>query len=175
MKADVPVMLDRTRDELPAIQQAKRSEFHSLGLVLGYSYAGSPVIQPPGGPAAGAAAGPHVTGPHVTGPDVTDYTPGTTPGARLPHHWLPDGSSLYDRLDAGLTLVGPARDGAPEVAALVSQARQRGIPLAVVQPPPSYPWHQEYLLVRPDQHIAWRAGRATDIDLDVITGAATGD
>jgi 2-polyprenyl-6-methoxyphenol hydroxylase-like FAD-dependent oxidoreductase len=153
-----------------AIQQAKRSEFHSLGLVLGYSYAGSPVIQPPGGPAADA-----VTGPHVTGPDVTDYTPGTTPGARLPHHWLPDGSSLYDRLDAGLTLVGPARDGAPEVAALVSQARQRGIPLAVVQPPPSYPWHQEYLLVRPDQHIAWRAGRATDIDLDVITGAATGD
>ena len=29
-----------------AIQRAKRSEFHSLGLVLGYSYAGSPVIQP---------------------------------------------------------------------------------------------------------------------------------
>ena len=35
-----------------AIQRAKRSEFHSLGLVLGYSYAGSPVIQPAGGPAA---------------------------------------------------------------------------------------------------------------------------
>ena len=29
-----------------AIQRAKRAEFHSLGLVLGYSYAGSPVIQP---------------------------------------------------------------------------------------------------------------------------------
>ncbi len=28
------------------IQRAKRAEFHSLGLVLGYSYAGSPVIQP---------------------------------------------------------------------------------------------------------------------------------
>jgi 2-polyprenyl-6-methoxyphenol hydroxylase-like FAD-dependent oxidoreductase len=159
-----------------AIQRAKRSEFHSLGLVLGYSYAGSPVIQPPGGPAAGdAAADPHITHPRVTGPDVTDYAPDTTPGARLPHHWLPDGSSLYDRLDAGFTLVGPAHDGAPGVAALVSQARQRGIPLAVVQSPPSYPWHQEYLLVRPDQHIAWRAGRAADIDLDVITGAATGD
>ena len=30
----------------PAIQRAKRPEFHSLGLVLGYSYAGSPVVQP---------------------------------------------------------------------------------------------------------------------------------
>ena len=36
---------DLPRDER-AIQAAKRSEFHSLGLVLGYSYAGSPVIQP---------------------------------------------------------------------------------------------------------------------------------
>ena len=36
--------------DLPAdaavIQRAKRAEFHSLGLVLGYTYAGSPVIQP---------------------------------------------------------------------------------------------------------------------------------
>ena len=39
-------------DDLPQdaaqIQRAKRAEFHSLGLVLGYSYAGSPVIQPAG-------------------------------------------------------------------------------------------------------------------------------
>ena len=42
----------------------------------------------------------------------------------------------------------------------------------VVQAPPSYPWGQEYLLVRPDQHIAWRAGDAAEIDLDVVTGAA---
>ena len=41
---------DLPRDER-AIQAAKRSEFHSLGLVLGYSYAGSPVIQPGAGPA----------------------------------------------------------------------------------------------------------------------------
>jgi len=54
----------------------------------------------------------------------------------------------------------------------VGQARRRGIPLAVVQAPPSYPWGQEYLLVRPDQHIAWRAGDAAEIDLDVVTGAA---
>jgi hypothetical protein len=144
-----------------AIQRAKRSEFHSLGLVLGYSYAGSPVIQPGSG----------APGSHDASGDVTVYTPDASPGARLPHHWLPDGSSLYDQLGAGLALIGPA-DGAPGVAALVGQARRRGIPLAVVQAPPSYPWGQEYLLVRPDQHIAWRAGDAAEIDLDVVTGAA---
>ena len=45
---------DLPRDER-AIQAAKRSEFHSLGLVLGYSYAGSPVIQPGAGPGRPAA------------------------------------------------------------------------------------------------------------------------
>ena len=152
----------RSAADAAAIQQAKRAEFHSLGLVLGYSYAGSAVIKPGSGS----------LGSHGASGDVTVYTPDASPGARLPHHWLPDGSSLYDRLGAGLTLIGPARDGAPGVAALAGQARRRGIPLAVVQAPPSYPWGQEYLLVRPDQHIAWRAGDAAEIDLDVVTGVA---
>ena len=42
---------DLPRDEA-AIQRAKRAEFYSLGLVLGYTYAGSPAIQP--APGAGA-------------------------------------------------------------------------------------------------------------------------
>src|SRR5580700_11791522 len=51
-----------------AIQRAKRPEFYSLGLVLGYSYAGSPVIQPASGPDPG---------------DTTSYIPAADPGARL--------------------------------------------------------------------------------------------
>jgi hypothetical protein len=38
---------------------------------------------------------------------VTRYTPTTTPRSRLPHRWPPDGSSLYDRLGPGFTLLGP--------------------------------------------------------------------
>ena len=95
------------RDEA-VIQRAKRAEFHSLGLVLGYSYAGSPVIQPAGSlviqPGASSAA------------DVTTYTPSAEPGARLPHHWRPDGSSLYDHLGRGFTLVGPVSSHAEGVA-----------------------------------------------------------
>jgi hypothetical protein len=36
--------------------------------------------------------------------------------------------------------------------------------------PDGYPWRDEYLLIRPDQHIAWRAGDPAGIDLDVVTG-----
>jgi 2-polyprenyl-6-methoxyphenol hydroxylase-like FAD-dependent oxidoreductase len=154
-----------------AVQQAKRAEFHSLGLVLGYSYAGSPIVQP--------------TRKYSACPDVTRYTPTTEPGARLPHRWLPDGSSLYDRLGAGFTLVGPVREGGPGVAELVARARRRRIPLSLVEPPPGEappgeappgeapPGEArsgEFLLVRPDQHIAWRAGDAVGIDLGLAAG-----
>jgi 2-polyprenyl-6-methoxyphenol hydroxylase-like FAD-dependent oxidoreductase len=140
------------------VQRAKRAEFYSLGLVLGYSYAGSPVIQPGGCPAGPAGS-------------VSEYTATTEPGGRLPHHWLPAGSSLYDQLGPGFTLVGPVHGrNSASLAALVQHARRRGIPLSLVDAPPSYPWPAEFLLVRPDQHIAWRATDPADIDLDLVTG-----
>jgi 2-polyprenyl-6-methoxyphenol hydroxylase-like FAD-dependent oxidoreductase len=137
----------------PAIQLAKRPEFHSLGLVLGYSYAGSPVVQP--------------TAHHRAPVDVTDYTPSTEPGARLPHRWLPDGSSLYDQLGLGFSLVGPVRGGGPGVATLTDLARRKGIPLSLVESRAS----QAFLLVRPDQHIAARADDAAALDLDLATAS----
>ncbi|HET7017631.1 MAG TPA: FAD-dependent monooxygenase [Streptosporangiaceae bacterium] len=143
--------------DLPAdeavIQRAKRAEFHSLGLVLGYSYAGSAAVQP--GPA----------GPFVIA-DTTTYTPAAEPGARLPHAWLPDGSSLYDRLGPGFTLLGPPDRPGP----LVEAAGRHGIPLTVLEAPPDYPWRDEHLLVRPDQHIAWRTSDPDTIDLVKVTG-----
>jgi 2-polyprenyl-6-methoxyphenol hydroxylase-like FAD-dependent oxidoreductase len=151
--------------ELPtdsqAIQLAKRAEFHSLGLVLGYSYAGSPVVQP--------------GGPRPVPADISRYTPTTDPGARLPHRWLPDGASLFDRLGKGFSLVGPVHTDGRGVAELVARARQRGIPLSLVEPPPSLSWPDEFLLVRPDQHIAGRAADAANLDLELATGhRATG-
>jgi hypothetical protein len=150
------------------IQRAKRAEFHSLALVLGYSYAGSPVIQPdPAAPGAAGPAGP--AGPGLDG-DVTSYTPDTRPGARLPHHWLPDGSSLYDRLGRGFTLVGPGLDRQAGAAALAPRARRRGIPLTLTETPAAYPWPGEFLLVRPDQHIAWRAADPAELDIEAAAG-----
>ena len=181
-------------DDLPpdaqAIQRAKRSEFHSLGLVLGYSYAGSPVIQPASGPAAAAASADltDYTVAAAASADLTDYTAaaavGGPDGLHAGHHsggpaaaplaarWLVPVRPARGRVNPDRQAGdGAAGDGRP-ACGLASQARRRGIPLTVVQAPPSYPWGQQYLLVRPDQHIAWRAADAAEIDLDVITGAA---
>jgi 2-polyprenyl-6-methoxyphenol hydroxylase-like FAD-dependent oxidoreductase len=144
-----------------AIQRGKDAEFHSLGLVLGYSYAGSPIIHQ-GEPSPRTPAA-QLSPPSPVG-DVTRYEPSTEPGARLPHWWLPDGSSLYDHLGKGFTLLGPRQVPLP-----VSN-----VPVTFVQLPLSYPWHDDYLLVRPDQHIAWRAVSAAPADIVAALSAATG-
>jgi len=143
--------------DLPAdesvIQRVKRAEFHSLGLVLGYSYAGSPVIQQ--------------LSSRTAPTDLMTYTPSAEPGARLPHAWMPDGSSLYDQLGTGFALVGPVA----RATSSLDRARELGIQLRLVEPPAAYPWRDEYLLIRPDQHIAWRTADPHCIDFNLVTGA----
>lgn len=58
------------------------------------------------------------------------YRPAAAPGARLPHAWFPDGTSLYDRLGTGFTLLGPAGRG----TCLAERARGRRIPLVLAEP-----------------------------------------
>ena len=125
-----------------AIHVAKDREFHSLGLVLGYQYAASPVIVDDGTPFL---------------PAGQDYDPTTRPGARLPHQWLPDGASLYDQLGHGLTLLRLHDDA--EVAPFIDAAVARRVPLSVIELG-SQVLEKFYgaplVLVRPDQHVAWR-------------------
>ncbi|WP_433040839.1 FAD-dependent monooxygenase [Dactylosporangium sp. CS-033363] len=79
-------------------------------------------------------------------------------GSRLPHTWLGPGHSLYDDLGPGLTLLLLA--GSEEVRGLVDAASERGVPLRQLDLRdrglrPRY--GANLVLVRPDQHIAWRA------------------
>ena len=113
------------------------------GLNFGYYYEGSHLIAYDGeaAPAYGMAS----------------FTPSTVPGCRLPHVWLEDGSSLYDRLGDGFTLVrsNPALDVTP----LLDAAAQRGVPLALLDvAAQDVAGHHDraLLLARPDQHVAWR-------------------
>ncbi len=124
------------------IQAAKDREFHSLGLVLGYQYAASPVIVDDSTPPL---------------PVGQDYLPTARPGARLPHLWLPDGASLYDRLGNGLTLLRLRND--VEVAPFIESVAARRVPITLLELHGQA--HEEHygaplLLVRPDQHVAWR-------------------
>jgi 2-polyprenyl-6-methoxyphenol hydroxylase-like FAD-dependent oxidoreductase len=124
------------------IQATKDREFHSLGLVLGYQYDTSPVIVDDSTPSL---------------PEGQDYEPTARPGARLPHIWMPDGASLYDRLGNGLSLLRLRED--VEVTPFIESATTHGVPLDVVelrgQRLEEF-YGASLLLVRPDQHVAWR-------------------
>jgi len=143
--------------------QVKDPEFHSLGLVLGYDYADSPVVVPDAGPAPE--------------PSITDYRPSAHPGARLPHAWLPDGSSLYDLLGDGFTLLRLAPG--PSECPLADAASRAGVPLEVVDMahlPRLRPLYgADLVLVRPDQHVAWRGSSCDDAAalLATVTGGAS--
>jgi len=98
----------------------------------------------------------------------------TLPGTRPPAVRLPDGEQLFDRLGPQFTLVDLTDDalGAP----LVASATARGIPmthLTVTDAAVRASWASRLVLVRPDQHIAWRTDEPPsdwDVVLDVVTG-----
>lgn len=140
------------RTQLGAKLEAFREQFTSLGVELGARYDGSPLIcadgqQPP--------------------PDnLAAYTPSSVPGGRLPHLWRSDGAcarrSLFDQLGLGFTLLRIGAE-APEGRAIVAAARARQLPLRVLSIPEPAAWElyqRKLVLVRPDQHIAWRGDEA---------------
>lgn len=114
--------------------------FDLLGLQLGHSYSG-PLVLDDG-----------TTAPTLDEP-ARDYVPSTRPGGRLPHAWLPDGRSTLDLVDIALpTLL--VRDGSP--------SRAFGRSWIVVSCPAGV-WDDTFgladdqcLIVRPDQHVAFR-------------------
>ncbi|MBP1133784.1 2-polyprenyl-6-methoxyphenol hydroxylase-like FAD-dependent oxidoreductase [Arthrobacter sp. PvP023] len=132
----------------------KQSEFDSLGLVLGYSYGDSPLVVPDGSP--------------VPVEDPVRYVVSASPGALLPHAWLDDSTSVYSLLGQGFTLLADAAvlGGVPGVqvfAPVLEAAERRGIPVTVTAVGPSGDgtpmadlWGADAVLVRPDQHVAWR-------------------
>ncbi|MCO1660708.1 FAD-dependent monooxygenase [Pseudonocardia humida] len=141
------------------IQETKAEEFHSLGLVLGYSYAGSPVVAGEGDPP-----------PPGGGSSVQSYAPTTRPGARLPHAWVGPGHALYDDLGRGMTLLRPPDSDAAAVDAFAGRAAELGVPLTLIDLPIGTDRAPDHLLVRPDQHIAWRGRDLATVDLSRLCG-----
>lgn len=137
-----------------AIQQGKKREFSSLGLVLGYNFDYSPLVLPDGSEAPE--------------PSVIEYTPSTRPGSLLPHRWLANESSLYDELGPWFTLLHPA-DGEEETVKEFSEAAAAlEIPLKVMPDE-----RNDVVLVRPDRIIAWRQSVHAD-DAKAVLEVATG-
>lgn len=152
---------DRTRAEAGTrIAEIGNAENESLGIEIGYRYDGSPVIcHEPGTP------------PPL---DPLVHHGGTWPGARAPSVFLADGRAIFDLFGSGFTLVDFA--GA-DVSGLADAARHAGLPLAHLRIDDTNAravYERDLVLVRPDQHVAWR-GNAPPADpgalVDLVRGA----
>jgi 2-polyprenyl-6-methoxyphenol hydroxylase-like FAD-dependent oxidoreductase len=126
------------------------------GLNFGYFYDSSPIIAYDGEPA-----------PAYT---MSEFTPSTVPGCRMPHIWLSGHRSLYDSLGSDYTLV--RSDPTINVSGLVDGATRRSLPLEVLDiesaAESSTPFSHKLLLVRPDQHVAWRGNAEPDDPIDLV-------
>jgi 2-polyprenyl-6-methoxyphenol hydroxylase-like FAD-dependent oxidoreductase len=154
---------ERVRDEVGRLTyEINVQQYACAGLNFGTYYDRSPII------AYDGAEHPAYT--------MSRYTPSTVPGCRTPHFRRADGSSLYDAMGEGFTLL--RFDSNAGVAALEAAARSRGVPLVVLDVErPNMAGYDGCGLVlsRPDQHVAWRGARLPDDPLgliDHVRGAA---
>jgi hypothetical protein len=160
-------------EQLDAIGEAARSAAGQLayaldveqqccgGLNFGYFYDRSPII---------AYDGEQVP-PYTMG----TFTSTTVPGCRAPHVWLDGRCSLYDAMGPDYVLL--RLDPKAGISGIVAAAAQRGLPLTVLDvrsPEVSVLYRHKLVLVRPDQHVAWRgdAEPADSLNLvDLVRGA----
>jgi len=131
------------------------------GLNFGYFYESSPVIA--------------YDGEQHPAYTMGQFTSSTVPGCRTPHFWLRDGRSLYDTLGQDFTLI--RFDPAIHVSGIVEAAEQRNVPLSILdvdEPEAQTLYARKLVLVRPDQHVAWRGDHEppdpTEV-IDLVRGA----
>jgi 2-polyprenyl-6-methoxyphenol hydroxylase-like FAD-dependent oxidoreductase len=140
--------LARVRDAI----EAQAEHFDMPGLQLGFCYEEGALLRGPGDVA-----------PPLR---VRRLAPTGCPGARLPHAWLRGGESLLDRvpLDRFLLVTGPEGGGWVEALASVGAPPSDSLLLSAELLPDLPHWLElagiqpsGALLVRPDQHVAWRS------------------
>jgi hypothetical protein len=135
-------------------------EFDAPGIHFGVYYGGSPIVMTePGEPLPD---------------DPNEYISNARPGARAPHAWLKEDDSLYDHFGRDFTLMKFSAD--PDTSGIERAAASRGVPLKVLpveNPEIRSLYGHDLVLIRPDQHIAWR-GDAVPPDPDRLIAQAVG-
>ncbi|KAK5413707.1 hypothetical protein LTR06_005134 [Exophiala xenobiotica] len=135
------------------------------GFELGYRYNGSPVVVP------------DQDGVKELEWDKRHYIPSTWPGARAPHVFLKDGNtSIFDVFGSGrqYTLIDFSSD-ARYAKLFEGMAGKLGIPLKAVhlpdEPHVRQVWERDAVLIRPDDHVAWRLPPDADgLDISDVEG-----
>ncbi|MDP9114200.1 MAG: FAD-dependent monooxygenase [Acidobacteriota bacterium] len=144
-------------DEIKLLGNA---ENECSGIELGYCYTGSPIV------CDERDAKPSE--------DPLQYIPTTIPGARLPSVYLANGKALYDMLGPWFTLLTAERSSSVE---LLAAAQRRGMPLRVVEfndPECEGIYQAPMILVRPDQHVAWRGDSLDRNAAEAVVSRALG-
>jgi 2-polyprenyl-6-methoxyphenol hydroxylase-like FAD-dependent oxidoreductase len=151
MEEDSPTGAEQRQEVGAQVSTYLATQFAPIGVELGARYDGSSII-------ASEEAAPTDS--------IVQYIPTGQPGGRAPHSWLGAGrelgDSLYDRLGNGFTLLrlGPKpADG----AGLAEAARNSGVPLDILDVTDAATrdlYGADLVVVRPDQHIAWRGANS---------------
>lgn len=153
------------RESIAAAVQEQATHFDMLGLQLGYVYE-TPLNQ--GRPAPSCEV------------DPTPFSPTGEVGSRLPHAWTSDGRSTLDLVDRELPTIvsfGAHADWAQATHGASSPTRlvRVGADVAITDA-----WRalcgvgsDGAILVRPDQHIAWRALDASDATPGAVSAVLT--
>jgi 2-polyprenyl-6-methoxyphenol hydroxylase-like FAD-dependent oxidoreductase len=152
LHADTETGRELRAEAAALIERTDRQQWYSQGVQLGARYSNSPGVAQDGSAGESAIAG------------IGDYVPTVTPGARLPHFWRSDGSSIFDLLGPGWTLIRAGVD-APDAAELEAVAAQRNIPLACVELTDATVddgYHRSLILCRPDLFVAWSGDAMPD-------------
>jgi 2-polyprenyl-6-methoxyphenol hydroxylase-like FAD-dependent oxidoreductase len=142
-----------------------RREFNSVGASIGYRYSGSPVLVDDGSPEP---------------PDeIVKLHQSARPGHRIPHAWIGEGQSTLDLVGDVYTLIEVGQGSySTEFKAAAAEC---GMPLEVRRiddPSIARLFESTAILVRPDQHVAWRAhGERADAKhvLNIVSGRARCD
>lgn len=122
-------------------------EFSIPGVHLGTRYEDSPIV---------------AAEPGTPPPDMANlYLQTARPGHRAPHVWLNNDVSLYDLFGPGFTLLRLGAAASRAKPAMTS-VRLPMHDLAVDDEQARDLYGADYVLIRPDQHIAWRGNRLNE-------------
>jgi 2-polyprenyl-6-methoxyphenol hydroxylase-like FAD-dependent oxidoreductase len=164
MEEDSPIGAEQRQEVGAQVSTYLGTQFAPIGVELGARYDGSSII-------ASDQAAPTDS--------IVQYIPSGQPGGRAPHSWLGAGrgigDSLYDRLGNGFTLLrlGPKP---ADSAGLAEAAKKSGLPLDILDVADAATrelYGADLVLIRPDQHIAWR-GTESPSDASAIVARVIG-
>jgi len=131
-----------------AMSEGLKKEWFSINMHLGNRYVGSPInldTEPQDEEKLAQEFN-----------DAVHYRPSSRVGCRAPHVWLNDGFSSLDYFGRGFVLVSTSSEKNQNVEKI---AAEMGIPMSSVyleQPEARKLYEKNYVLVRPDGHVAWR-------------------